>query len=729
MQKTVKSNIDKNLPDIILSSLLNSDKYGFEIIKEIEEKSLGTSTVKQATLYAALKRLLASGHLTSHWEDSNIGGKRRYYSLTEEGKELAEKNKNNINWNEMITPGREQIIDALNAPSDDLIAATTLEQVDLKSLEEIADSSPDSDSMTTAINVLLSKSEEEHEIYLAQQRLDELARLDKVNEEIKKLEEEQRLENERLTALYKEQEEDEETRLRKLAEEAEEERLKELYEQALREAALEHTLNEIDEKNKALLLEEARLAAKEQEIDNAINEKENLLKQKEQEIEDAINKRLENATIKNDISPIISPEREHLNALLKGNNNDTNGFIKNNNETKNIANFETPLKLANTLLVKYDKQNEDYKKLTLSDEEIDAIAEDIKGRKYTTTDVDVDYEYVDGKKYKLTTKTTTYTPAKQKVKTNIHLIDGDDVESLYDVTDDVVLDVINAVQPGAKLGDNVTSSTTVIDGVQIDESTKITVFDVGDGEEINKYDSRFLDDNERFDMKPLNALDKDDAVFVNDTMPFKDIEVATQKKFETKVIEEIKPFENEEAPANNSKLVYDKKNSYVVHPLERSSKTNAEPKRTIKFINLYKLLLTKNIIMAVLVLAEFIIAMVALSGAKMLDYRSGLVLFLTLFPSVILLIASIFKFVYNKDKKRQFRVAPTIFLEVLISCLSVAIMVALVKLFGMKDHVTAPFASWIIFPIFLAFNLIVSALLFHCLKHSKYIKDKSLLDN
>lgn len=42
---------------IILRTLYDGDKYGYEIINEIEEKSKGQYTLKQPTLYSALKRL------------------------------------------------------------------------------------------------------------------------------------------------------------------------------------------------------------------------------------------------------------------------------------------------------------------------------------------------------------------------------------------------------------------------------------------------------------------------------------------------------------------------------------------------------------------------------------------------------------------------------------------------------------------------------------------------
>lgn len=72
--------------NIILESLISGDKYGYEIIKEVEEKSNGKIQLKQPSLYSSLKRFETKGFITSYWGDSDIGGRRHYYTITELGK-------------------------------------------------------------------------------------------------------------------------------------------------------------------------------------------------------------------------------------------------------------------------------------------------------------------------------------------------------------------------------------------------------------------------------------------------------------------------------------------------------------------------------------------------------------------------------------------------------------------------------------------------------------------
>jgi len=75
-----------DLIPLILLELNEKDKYGFELTKAIETKSNGQIVIKQPTLYTLLKKLEKSKFISSYWEDSEIGGKRHYYKITQNGK-------------------------------------------------------------------------------------------------------------------------------------------------------------------------------------------------------------------------------------------------------------------------------------------------------------------------------------------------------------------------------------------------------------------------------------------------------------------------------------------------------------------------------------------------------------------------------------------------------------------------------------------------------------------
>ena len=71
---------------IILSRLLKSDSYGYEINKIISTLSSGRFELKEATLYTAFKRLEEQGLIASYWGDSGAGARRRYYTITPSGR-------------------------------------------------------------------------------------------------------------------------------------------------------------------------------------------------------------------------------------------------------------------------------------------------------------------------------------------------------------------------------------------------------------------------------------------------------------------------------------------------------------------------------------------------------------------------------------------------------------------------------------------------------------------
>ena len=76
---------------LILDSLSDGSKYGLEIIEYITKKTHGGYILKKPTLYSCLTRLEKKGLVSSSfWGESEFGGKRHYYALTDEGKENLE---------------------------------------------------------------------------------------------------------------------------------------------------------------------------------------------------------------------------------------------------------------------------------------------------------------------------------------------------------------------------------------------------------------------------------------------------------------------------------------------------------------------------------------------------------------------------------------------------------------------------------------------------------------
>lgn len=78
---------------IILSHLLEKDSYGYQINKEIMEKTDHMYELKEATLYSAFRRLEQAQLITTYWGNEDVGARRRYYSITDKGREAFMDNK------------------------------------------------------------------------------------------------------------------------------------------------------------------------------------------------------------------------------------------------------------------------------------------------------------------------------------------------------------------------------------------------------------------------------------------------------------------------------------------------------------------------------------------------------------------------------------------------------------------------------------------------------------
>ena len=91
---------------IILNQLSEADSYGYEITKRISELSQGMLELKEATLYTAFRRMEEGGLIRSYWGDEATGARRRYYSLTESGREKLKEDR--LAWEET-----RRVMDAL----------------------------------------------------------------------------------------------------------------------------------------------------------------------------------------------------------------------------------------------------------------------------------------------------------------------------------------------------------------------------------------------------------------------------------------------------------------------------------------------------------------------------------------------------------------------------------------------------------------------------------------
>jgi PadR family transcriptional regulator PadR len=76
---------------LILSIIKEKDNYGYEISKAVKDRTSGAFELQEATMYLSLKRLEKQGAVSSYWGDQTHGGRRKYYSITEEGRQLLDR--------------------------------------------------------------------------------------------------------------------------------------------------------------------------------------------------------------------------------------------------------------------------------------------------------------------------------------------------------------------------------------------------------------------------------------------------------------------------------------------------------------------------------------------------------------------------------------------------------------------------------------------------------------
>lgn len=70
----------------VLSQLVRGDKYGYELTERISAEM----SIAGGTLYPILRRLKEEAYVTTYLVESESGPARKYYSLTEKGRQYQE---------------------------------------------------------------------------------------------------------------------------------------------------------------------------------------------------------------------------------------------------------------------------------------------------------------------------------------------------------------------------------------------------------------------------------------------------------------------------------------------------------------------------------------------------------------------------------------------------------------------------------------------------------------
>ena len=90
-----------------------SPMYGYQIAKLIESRTKDVDIMKQGALYPVLRSLEGAGLLESEVEPSVTGPPRRYYRITDPGRQAL------VKWTEIWEQTRELVEAVLKGGDDD----------------------------------------------------------------------------------------------------------------------------------------------------------------------------------------------------------------------------------------------------------------------------------------------------------------------------------------------------------------------------------------------------------------------------------------------------------------------------------------------------------------------------------------------------------------------------------------------------------------------------------
>ena len=86
-----KDLVKGDLPALVLAVLNRQPLHGYGISREVKNLSNEALTMKEATLYPALRVLEQDGLIRGEWQPQEKGADRKVYTLTESGKREAQK--------------------------------------------------------------------------------------------------------------------------------------------------------------------------------------------------------------------------------------------------------------------------------------------------------------------------------------------------------------------------------------------------------------------------------------------------------------------------------------------------------------------------------------------------------------------------------------------------------------------------------------------------------------
>jgi PadR family transcriptional regulator PadR len=107
---SLRDQIRKGSTEILILSLLDTEPmYGYQISQELGKRSDGYFEMKEGLLYPTLHRMRKEGYLTSEWRQAGAARRRKYYAITNRGREML--GKQSAEWQTFITKLQDLLVD------------------------------------------------------------------------------------------------------------------------------------------------------------------------------------------------------------------------------------------------------------------------------------------------------------------------------------------------------------------------------------------------------------------------------------------------------------------------------------------------------------------------------------------------------------------------------------------------------------------------------------------
>lgn len=97
MNDLTKELVAAAMVPLVLSVLAQGESYGYDLIRQVRERSGGKLDVAEGTLYPVLRKLEERGLVETEWRKADNERQRKYYRLKDQGRATLESERSN--WN------------------------------------------------------------------------------------------------------------------------------------------------------------------------------------------------------------------------------------------------------------------------------------------------------------------------------------------------------------------------------------------------------------------------------------------------------------------------------------------------------------------------------------------------------------------------------------------------------------------------------------------------------